>query len=135
MFIHLYTHSQGRCPEQYSKMIQQVVAYNEGKAEASEEGGGGRTPLRVSVELEKPYRPELAQLAPLADVVSHSSSSSFSSSSFSPPPSPPPPPPTPPLPPPPPPLQLLLSKEYAQYRGYRTMEETVVRFRDSAKRK
>ena len=59
---------QGRHVPEYARMIQHVAAYND-SLKAVDNGGKTKRPLRVSVELEK-KRPALAELVPLADVVS-----------------------------------------------------------------
>ena len=84
-------------------------------------GGGGRGCPGVSVELEKGSK-KRALLAPLADVVRGTYGCIYNRSALvcahvcvcvC--------------------MQLLLSKEYAQYRGYHTMEQAAVDFRASAR--
>ena len=71
--------NQGRNPHEYSKMVNQVVAYRKQLQiqHTGRDGGGSpelsagnlrRVGLGVSVEMEK-TKPELAALMPLADVV------------------------------------------------------------------
>ena len=129
-------------------MINHVAAYRKQLQHTGElptaDGGGllelsaaGRGRLGISVEVEK-TRPDLAALVPLADVVGVSDytwsvflflynththktcthtqlkAQSMGISLFD--------------------MQLLVSKEYAQYQGYHSMEEAVIQFRSKTKK-
>ena len=110
---------QGRNPSEYSKMVEYIHRIK--SSAAAVKSDSSRREVTISIEVEK-TKPELTSLIPLADVVRTIwtlseqpllACSPFHACSYC--------------------LQLFVSKEFARFQGYSTMQEAVVGLRNKTK--